>query len=63
MHVVLRVRGIVGVMLVGLLLLGCNEGKGTSSTAGSAGPSLDAPTAEERAAAAREAAQKYGAKP
>jgi hypothetical protein len=63
MHVLLRVRRIVGALLVGLLIVGCSDGKKSSSTVGSAGPSLDAPTAEERAAAAREAAQKYGAKP
>ena len=46
-----------------LLIVGCNGKEKTSGTVGSAGPSLDSPQAEERAAAAREAAKKYGAEP
>ncbi len=43
--------------------VGCSgEQKSTGST-GSAAPSLDSPNADERAAAAREAAKKYGAEP
>lgn len=47
--------------LVALVLyVGCSEPvKPTGSAAGSS-PSLDAKSADERAAAAREAAQKYG---
>lgn len=43
---------------------GCSEPKkpGAGSTAGSS-PSLDAKSADERAAAAREAAKKYGTGP
>ena len=46
-----------------LLVVGCSGKEKTSGTVGSAGPSLDSPQADERAAAAREAAKKYGAEP
>lgn len=51
---------------VGAALLafpGCNSKQPTSATAGSAGPKLDSTDPAERAAAARAAAEKYGAKP
>lgn len=45
-------------------MIGCSESPklGAGSTAGSS-PSLDAKSADERAAAAREAAKKYGTGP
>jgi hypothetical protein len=43
-------------------LVGCGEA-GKKGATGSAAPSLDSPNPQERAAAAREAAEKYGAKP
>lgn len=42
---------------------GCETKQPTSATAGSAGPKLDSTDPAERAAAARSAAEKYGAKP
>ncbi len=42
---------------------GCDSKQPTSATAGSAGPKLDSTDPAERAAAARAAAEKYGAKP
>lgn len=51
---------------VGAALLafpGCNSKQPASATAGSAGPKLDSTDPAERAAAARAAAEKYGAKP
>lgn len=50
------------VIFVALFSAGCGDGKSSSST-GSAGPSLDSSDPQERAAAAREAAKKYGAAP
>ena len=50
------------ICVAALGLAGCGEPK-SPPPAGSAGPSLDAASPEERAAAAREAAKKYGAEP
>src|SRR5262245_6879645 len=47
--------------VVAALVCGCSGKDRTAGTAGSAGPSLDSKNADERAAAAREAAKKYGA--
>ncbi|MBA4017243.1 MAG: hypothetical protein C0483_08725 [Pirellula sp.] len=46
-----------------LVSQGCETKQPTSATAGSAGPKLSSTDPAERAAAAREAAEKYGAKP
>ncbi len=54
------------VIAVGVALYafqGCETKQPASATAGSAGPKLDSTDPAERAAAAREAAEKYGAKP
>lgn len=50
-------------LLLAALVVGCGGKQPTTGTAGSAGPSLESKNAEERAAAAREAAKKYGAEP
>lgn len=42
---------------------GCTDHSKSSAPAGSAGPRLTSTDPAERAAAAREAAEKYGAKP
>jgi hypothetical protein len=43
------------------MALGCSGESKTSAGTGSPAPSLDSPSAAERASAAREAAKKYGA--
>ena len=45
------------------LVVGCGDGGKSTSSTGPAAPSLDSPDAAERAAAAREAAKKYGGEP
>lgn len=49
--------------LLAAVVVGCGGKVQGTGSAGSAGPSLDSKNADERAAAAREAAQKYGARP
>jgi hypothetical protein len=46
---------------VAISFTGCGTGGKSTASAGSPAPSLDSPDAAERAAAAREAAKKYGA--
>lgn len=43
--------------------VGCSGDAKSTGSAGSPAPSLDSPNADERAAAAREAAKKFGAEP
>ena len=57
-------RWIVAALGSTAMMFGCSGKPGTAgSAAGTSGPSLDAASAEERAAAAREAAKKFGTKP
>lgn len=60
-----RIRSIFTIAFGAALLAlpGCETKQPATTTAGSVGPKLDATDPAERAAAAREAAEKYGAKP
>jgi hypothetical protein len=59
-HTMLRRIALIAVLAGPLLAGGCSSDSKSPSASASAGPSLDANDPAERAAAAREAAKKFG---